>query len=127
MITAMESIALFALGVGLGSVISFFFIQWQKRIESSQNSNELKNNESKIRKLIAEKAGLESSQQEKSVQINEYKEINQRLRNGIDQANRKIADLEAGRREQPVQLRAEGEKLDVLKAQFEKQKTELKN
>jgi len=127
MITVMESIALFALGVGLGSVISFFFIQWQKRIESSQNSNELKNNESKIRQLIAEKAGLESSQQEKSVQINEYKEINQRLRNDIDQANRKIADLEAGRREQQVQLRAEGEKLDVLKAQFEKQKTELKN
>ena len=122
----MENIVLFLSGLILGLGILFLFV-WRQKTEKSQNSNELKNNENKIRQLIAEKAGLENSQKEKSAQINEYKEANQRLRDDINQANTKIADLEASKREQQAQLKAEKEKLEELKAQFEKQKTELKN
>ena len=123
----MENIVLFALGVGLGAVVSFLFIQWQKRIQNSHNFNELKNNENTIRQLIAEKAGLESSQKEKSDQISEHKADNQRLRNKLDQANTEIADLKASGQAQQAQLKAEGEKLEALTVQFEQQKAELKN
>lgn len=121
----MENIVLFVLIVGL--IILSFFVWKQKKSENFQNSNELKDNEKKIRQLIAEKAGLESSQKEKSAQINEHKEVNQHLRNDLNQANKKIAELEARRREQQAQLKAEMEKCEELKTQFEKQKAELKN
>ncbi len=133
----METIILLALAVGLASIITFFLVRRQGKIESLQNANEfrdksllsgkLEDDERQIRQLIAEKAGLENSQKEKSTQIDEYKEKNQLLRNNLDQANIKIADLEAGRREQQTQLKAEREKLDELQKQFEKQKSELKN
>ena len=122
----MKDIILYGLIIGLGALL-FLFLWRQKKTENFQNSNELKNNENKIRQLIAEKAGLENSQKEKLDQINEHKETNQLLRNKLDQANAKITDLEASKREQQAQLKAEEEKLDELKTQFEKQKTELKN
>lgn len=122
----MENIILFLSGLIVGLVILFFFI-WKRKTEIFQNSNELKNNENTIRQLIAEKAGLESSQKEKSNQISECKERNQLLQDKLYQADTKIAELKASGREQQAKLKAEGEKLEALKVQFEKQKAELKN
>ncbi|MDE0118538.1 MAG: hypothetical protein OXM55_00830, partial [Bdellovibrionales bacterium] len=44
--------------------------------------------------------------------------------NFLDQAQKTIMDLEGSKREQQAQLKAEREKLEELKIQFEKQKIE---
>ena len=67
----MEILFLFFLIVGL-SLLFFFWIH--KKSKNSKIS-ERKDSEDSIRQLIADKARLESSEKEKSKQIEEYKKL----------------------------------------------------
>ncbi len=79
-----------------------------------------------ISQLIADKAELKSSRDEKAAQLiaNENERLG--LREMVDNSYRKVSRLEADVREQNAKLRAEQEKLLELKSQFEIQKGQLK-
>ena len=115
--------------IALG-VFIFFFLKQQgnKNLQPSNEwENKLRDKENIITNLIIKKSGLESSLEEKSTQINEFKETNKNLRDEINQVQKEKAELKAEKREQQAQLQAEKEKLEDLKTQFEKQKKDLKN
>ena len=119
----MENFLLFFLIAGL-NLVFFFWIQ--KKTKNFQLSDRA-DWENKIRQLIAEKAHLESSEKEKSKQIEDYKKTQQNLHKDIAQAHSTITELEAEKREQKAKLESEKEKIHELKAQFDQQKSELKN
>ena len=119
----MEILFLFFLIVGL-SLLVFFWIH--KKSKNSKIS-ERKDSEDSIRQLIADKARLESSEKEKSKQIEEYKKTQEKLHSNLEQAHATITELKLEKREQKTQIEAEKEKIYELKDQFEKQKAELKN
>lgn len=80
-----------------------------------------------IQELIAQSSKLQSSRDEKVQQLIENEKERFGLREMHENDQRKISRMEADIREQQAQLNAEKEKLFELKAQFEKQKSELEN
>jgi DNA recombination protein RmuC len=76
--------------------------------------------------LMAEKAELKNSRDEKALQLSTSENERHGLREMVDNSNRKISRLEADVREQNAKLAAEKEKLNELKSQFEIQKGQLK-
>lgn len=81
----------------------------------------------RLTELLAEKAELKTSRDEKLLQLQTTENERAGLREMVDNNNRKIARLEADVREQNAKLAAEHEKLKELKSQFEEQKNQLKN
>ena len=90
-------------------------------------SNKLEEKNNEIKELITEKATLEESRREKSKRIEEYKKENEIILKKLNETQRGFTDLKSDNREWETRLKAEREKLDELKRQFESQKMELKN
>ena len=89
-------------------------------------SEKVERNTEQLSQLMAEKAELKSSRDEKAQQLIANENERHGLREMVDNSNRKVGRLEADVREQNARLVAEHEKLVELKSQFEIQKSQLK-
>lgn len=73
------------------------------------------------------KTKLENSKKEKNELIAEHDETTGRHSNELKQSEAKVAKLESDIRENKVKFKAEEDKLEALKEQFDKQKLDLEN
>ena len=110
------TITLFAL---IAAVI-FAYLYKQSKSQVNEQHTKLNDTSEQIATLKAEKAALEDSQKEKSERLLKADEYCNALRERNTQ-------LEIDNREQQTKLKAEHDKLQILEAQFEKQKSQLKD
>ncbi len=110
------SIALFAVIVAV--VLAYLYKQ--SKSQADEQHTKLNDATEQIIALRAENAALQNSQEEKSERLLKADEDCNALRERNTQ-------LEIDNREQQTQLKAEQDKLQILEAQFEKQKSQLKD